>query len=112
MSKSDTWEYDVLQMLFYGNNSTMGLMTNAGTTTLWVGVHTADPGDAASTASEGQYSAYERSSVDRSSDAAIGWTDTSEPGAGAAGVSPLGNVDFPAVTTAGAQTLTHASVWT
>ncbi len=111
MSKSDTWEYDILQMVFNGNNSTMGLATNAGTTDLWMGLHSADPGDAGSTAAEGGYGQYTRIAVDRSSDAGVGWTVTSAAGAGAAGVSPLGNIDFPQETDTTTGTFTHASVW-
>jgi hypothetical protein len=112
MSKSDTLEYDVLRVVFNGIASTMGISATAGTTTLWVGLHTADPGDASSTANEGGYAQYERSSVDRSSAASVGWAVTSASGAGAAGVSPLGNVDFPQETATTTGTFTYGSVWT
>ena len=111
MSKSDTWEYDVLKGVFTGTGSTMGLYTSAGTTDLWMGLHSADPGDAASTAAEGGYANYTRISVDRSSAASVGWIVSSATGAGAAGVSPLGNIDFPQEVATTTGTFTHASVW-
>ena len=111
MSKSDTFEYDVLKAVFNASTSLLGILATAGTTDLWVGLHTADPGDAASTANEGGYAEYTRVAVDRSSAASVGWTVTSDPGAGAAGVSPLGNIDFPAEVATTTGIFTHASVW-
>jgi hypothetical protein len=50
--KSDTFEYDLLRLVFNGV-AISSVATTGGTTGLWVGLHTADPGDAASTANEG-----------------------------------------------------------
>jgi len=111
MSKSDTLEYDILRVIFNGIPSTMGITATAGSTDLWVGLHTADPGDAASTANEGGYAQYTRTAVDRSS-AAAGWAVTSASGAGAASVSPVGNIDFPQETATTTGTFTYGSVWT
>lgn len=110
MSKSDTWEYDVLKFLFEGKGSTMGYAATEGSTDLWVGLHTADPGDAASTANEGGYAQYDRVAVDRSTESA-GWSVTSAAGAGAATVAPVSNIDFPAETATTTGTFTHASIW-
>ena len=112
MSKSDTFEYDVLRAVFNASTAVSGVLTTAGTTDLWMGLHTADPGDAASTASEGVYAQYTRIAVDRSSAASVGFIVTSNTGSGAAGVSPLGNIDFPQETATTTGTFTFGSVWT
>ena len=97
MSKSDKFEYDFLKQTFNGvaisNQSASG-----GTTSVWLGLCTADPGDAGSTANEGGYTAYARVLTDRST-AANGWNITSGTSAANASASPVGNVDFPQVAT-------------
>lgn len=57
MSKLDTHEYDWLRQIFNGVAIT-NIDATGGTTLLWLGLHTADPGDAGSTANEGGYTAY------------------------------------------------------
>lgn len=105
--KSDTYEYNILRMTFNGV-AISSISATAGTTLLWMGLHTADPGDAASTASEGGYTQYTRVSVDRSTG---GFSVTSGTSNTDATCAPVGNVDFPQNTSTSTGTFTHASVW-
>lgn len=109
MSKSDTLEYDFLRLIFNGVGIS-SLATSAGTTTLWMGLHTADPGDAASTASEGGYTQYARTVMHRST-GSTGWAVTSGTSNTKATAAPVSNVDFPQNTSTSTGTFTHASVW-
>lgn len=108
MSKTDAYEYNILAMLFYGD-AIASVSATAGATDVWLSLHTADPGDAGSTANEGGYTQYTRVAVDRSSD---GWAITSAAGAGAATVAPTSNVDFPQQTagTTTTGTFTHFAI--
>lgn len=108
--KSDTFEYGVLRMLFNGVAIT-SIDATGGTTQLWLGLHTADPTDACSTANEGGYTAYTRIKTDRSSAASTGWSVTSGTSDTDATAAPVTNIDFPAVATTSTGTFTHASVW-
>ena len=108
MSKLDTHEYDWLRHIFNGV-AIPNLNSTGGATSLWLGMHTADPGDAGSTSAEGGYAAYTRIAVDRSTD---GWVVSSNPDAGGAGVSPVGNIDFPQNSATSTGTFTHATVYT
>lgn len=105
--KSDTFEYDLLRLVFNGA-AISSLAATAGTTDLWIGLHTIDPGDAASTANEGGYTGYARTSVDRSTS---GFAVSSGTGSAKATVAPVANVDFPENTSTSTGTFTHASVW-
>ena len=109
MSKSDKFEYDFLRQTFNGlaisNQSASG-----GTTSLWMALCTADPGDAGSTAAEGGYAAYLRVLTDRST-AANGWAVTSGTSAAVGSASPVGNIDFPQVATTSTGTFTHFVVY-
>lgn len=77
MSKSNTWESDLLLLVF--NNTTAALIGDAtgivgsGTAgSLYVSLHTADPGEAgAQNTSESAYTSYARVAVARSG---AGWT--------------------------------------
>lgn len=108
--KSDTFEYQFLRLVFNGV-AISSLASTAGTTGLWVGLHTADPGDAASTASEGGYTQYTRVKTDRSSASSTGWGVTSGTSDTKATAAPVTNVDFPQNTSTSTGTFTHASVW-
>jgi hypothetical protein len=108
--KSDTLEYDVLRLIFNGV-AISSLATTGGTTSLWLGLHTADPGDAASTAAEGGYTQYTRVKTDRSSGASTGWAVTSGTSDTDATCTPVANVEFPQNTSTSTGTFTHASVW-
>lgn len=109
MSKSDTLEFDILRLIFNGVPIS-SMASTIGTTQLWVGLHTADPGDAASTAAEGGYAQYTRVQTMRSS-GSTGWGITSGTSAAAAGASPVSNIDFPQNVSTSTGTFTHASVW-
>jgi hypothetical protein len=108
MSKLDTFEYDFMRLVFNGVAVT-NIAATAGTTKLWVGLHTADPTDAGSTANEGGYTQYARTAVERTS---TGWAVSSGTGASKASVSPVANIDFPQNVTTSTGTFTHASVYT
>lgn len=108
--KSDTLEYDILRLIFNGVAIT-SLAATGGTTGLWLGLHTADPGDACSTAAEGGYAAYTRVKTDRSSASSTGWSVTSGTSNTKATAAPVTNIDFPQVATTSTGTYTHASVW-
>ena len=105
MSKGDTFENDLLKLIF--NATAIGNMAdNAATsplTNLYVSLHTADPGEAGDqTTSETSYTGYARVAVLRSSS---GFTVTNNS------VSPAANVDFGQCT-AGTATITHFAIGT
>ena len=89
MSKGNTWENDLLKLVF---NATpvANLADNAASaplTSLYVSLHTSDPGEAGDQATtEASYGGYARVAVARTSG---GWTVTSNS------VSPVANIDFP-----------------
>jgi len=105
MSKGDTFENDLLKLIFNGT-AIANVADNAGTsplTNLFVSLHTADPGEAGSqTTSEATYTSYARVSVARTSG---GWTVTGNS------VSPAATISFPAAT-GGTNTITHFAVGT
>jgi hypothetical protein len=108
MSKTNYFEYSLLQHIFNGVALTPNLGATGGTTQLWLGLHTADPGEAGSTANEGGYTAYARVAVERSTS---GWVASSNATTAPASVSPVANVDFPQVATTSTGTYTHGSVF-
>ena len=105
MSKGDTFENDLLKLIFnataianIADNASASPLTN-----LFVSLHTADPTDSGTqTSSEATYTSYARVSVARTSG---GWTVTANS------VSPVANIDFPACT-GGTNTITHFGVGT
>lgn len=106
MSKGNTFEDDVLKLIF--NATAIGnLADNTVTspaTTLTVALHTADPGEAGTQAtSETAYTGYARVAVARTSG---GWTVAS------GSVSPAANIDFAECTASPGAALTHFSVGT
>jgi hypothetical protein len=106
MSKSNDFEHELLQLVF--NNTDLGLLGDTGGLrgsvtpgSLYVSLHTADPGEAGTQATnEVAYSGYARVATARSP---VGWTVIG-PAAGNAG-----EVAFPACT-AGAAVATHVAV--
>lgn len=105
MSKGDTFENDLLKLIF--NGTAIGnLADNAASspiTNLYVSLHTADVGEAGSqTTNEVSYTGYARVAVARSGS---GWTVTANS------VSPAANIDFPQCT-AGTATATHFAIGT
>lgn len=105
MSKGDTFENDLLKLIFNAT-AIANLADNAATsplTNLQVSLHTADVGEAGSqTTNEVAYTGYARVAVARTSG---GWTVTGNS------VSPAANIDFGACT-AGTATATHWAVGT
>lgn len=105
MSKGNTFENDFLKLIFQGT-AIANLADNAASsplTSLYVSLHTADPGEAGSqTTSECTYGSYARVAVARS---ASGWTVTNNS------VSPAAAITFPEATS-GSQTVTHFAVGT
>lgn len=108
MSASNAFETLLLQHIF--NNSAIanigdasGLPASATAGSLYVSLHTADPGEAGSqTTSEATYTSYARVAVARS---AGGWTVASNA------VSNTAAVNFPAAT-GGSNTITHFGIGT
>lgn len=105
MSKGDTFENDLLKLIFNAT-AIANIADNAASsplTNLYVALHTADPGEAGSqTTSEVAYTSYARVAVARTSG---GWTVTTNS------VSPAANIDFP-TGTGGSGTATHFSIGT
>lgn len=106
MSKSNTFENDLLKLIFNGtpiNN----LADNAGTaplTNLYLALHTADPGEAGvQSTSEVNYTGYARVPVARNSS---GWVVTDNS------VSPAAAVEFGEMTAGTPGTAVYASIGT
>lgn len=105
MSKGDTFENDLLKLLF--NATAIGnLADNAATsplTNLYLSLHTADPGEAGNqTTNETSYGAYARQAVPRTSS---GFTVSGSS------VTLTSAVSFPACTS-GTATITHFAIGT
>ena len=105
MSKGNTFENDILKLIFNAT-AIANLADNAASspnTNLYVSLHTADPGEAGDqTTNETSYTSYARVAVARSGS---GWTVTNNS------VSPAANIDFPECT-GGSATITHFGVGT
>lgn len=111
MSKGDTWEADLLKLVFQNIGAALigdatGLVPSTAAGSLFVALHTADPGEAGTQlTSEATYTGYARATVVRS---AVGFT--------VSGTSPTQVANAAAVAfaacTAGANTITHFSVGT
>jgi hypothetical protein len=106
MSKSNTFETQLLQLIFNGTAIT-GLAQNNATspiTQLWLALHTADPGeDGVQTTSELAYTGYARIGVARTSG---GWVVTGNS------VSPAVSIEFGEMTAGSTGTATFATIGT
>lgn len=108
MSKSNTFENDLLLHIFQNADIALvgdatGLRGSSTAGSLYVSLHTADPGEAGNqTSNEAAYSGYARVAVARSSS---GWTVTGNS------VSPAANIDFPTMAQ-GSTAITHFGVGT
>lgn len=104
MSKSDAFETDLLKLIFNGT-AIANIADNAATaplTSLFVALHTADPGETGTQAtSEATYTGYARVAVVRTTG---GWTVS-----GTSSASPVATISFPACS-AGANTITFFSI--
>lgn len=106
MSKSNTFEEDLLKLIFNGtpianlaDNAASGPLTN-----LFIALHTADPGESGvQTSNEVGYTGYARVAVSRSG---AGWTVTGNS------VSPTTAIEFGEMTAGTPGTATHASIGT
>ncbi len=109
MSKSNTTESDLLLLIFNNTNNALvgdatGLRGSSTAGSLYVALHTADPGEAGDqTTSEATYTSYARVAVARSS---AGWTISGTAPTQAANAAI---VTFPACT-GGSSTCTYFSV--
>lgn len=106
MSKSNAFETDILELMF--NATALADLaendTTSPATTLYVSLHTGDPGEAGSQAtSETAYTGYARVGVARTSG---GWTVAS------GSVSPVANIDFAECTGAPGAAITHFGLGT
>lgn len=108
MSKSDAFEAALLDLIFLNTNianigDATGLRGAVAAGSLFVALHTADPGEAgAQNTSEVAYTGYARVAVARSGS---GFVRTGNS------ISPAANIDFGACT-AGTATATHFSIGT
>ncbi len=108
MSKGDTFENNLLLHIFQNSAITLigdaaGVLPSAAAGSLYVSLHTADPGEAGNqTTNETAYTNYARQAVVRSS---AGWTISANQ------VSNAAAVNFPACGLTGA-TITHFAVGT
>lgn len=106
MSKGDTFENDLLKLIFNATGIA-DLADNDATspaTTLTVALHTGDPGEAGTqSTSETAYTGYARIAVNRTSG---GWVVTGNS------VSPAAVIDFGECTAAPGAALTHFSIGT
>jgi hypothetical protein len=106
MSKTDAFEAALLDLLFLNTNianvgDATGLRGSSAAGSLFVSLHTADPGEAGTQAtSEVSYTGYARATVART---AGGFTRTANS------ISPTANIDFGACT-AGTATATHFGI--
>lgn len=107
MSKSDTFENDLMKLIF--NNVAIanigdaaGLLPSAVAGSLWLSLHTADPGEAGTAiTSETGYTGYARKALARS---AAGFVVTGNS------VSPAADQDFGEATAAPGTPITHFGV--
>jgi hypothetical protein len=106
MSKGDTFENDLLKLIFNAT-AIANIADNAGTgplTDLYVSLHTADPGEAGGQGTnEIAYTGYARQAVARGGG---GFTVTANS------VSPVAEVTFPASTGGAGGTVTHFAIGT
>lgn len=104
MSKGDTFENDLLKLIFNAT-AIANIADNAASsplTQLFVSLHTADPGEAGTEATnETAYTGYARIGVNRNSG---GWTVTGNS------VSPTANIDFGACTASPGAAITHCAI--
>lgn len=108
MSMSNTFETNLLDHIFTNANIALvgdatGLRSSSAAGSLYVSLHTADPGEAGSqTTSEATYGSYTRVAVVRSSS---GWTVSGNS------VGNAATVTFPQ-STSGSNTITHFGIGT
>lgn len=108
MSKSNAMENSILELVFKNTNfanvgDATGLRGSTTAGSLYVSLHTADPGEAGDqTTNETTYTSYARQAIARSG---AGFVVTANS------VSPAANIVFP-VSTGGTPTITHFGIGT
>lgn len=108
MSKTNSWENGILELLFKNTNFALvgdatGLRGSSTAGSLYFSLHTADPGETGDqTTNEITYTDYARVAVARSG---AGFTVTADS------VSPAANVSFP-IGSGGSGTATHFGIGT
>jgi hypothetical protein len=108
-SKSNSWENALMLLLFNNTNAAnigdaTGLRGSSAAGSLYVSLHTADPGEAGDqTTSETAYTGYARIGVARSGS---GFTVTNNS------VSPVANIDFGECTASAGAAITHFGIGT
>lgn len=106
MSKGNTFENDLLKLIFWGT-AIADLADNdqsSPVTTLTVALHTSDPGEAGDqSTNEISYTGYSRVAVNRDN---TGWSISGNS------VTPAANIDFGVMTAGAGGTVTHWSVGT
>jgi len=113
MSKSNTWESDLLKLVFNNTTASLigdatGLVGSATAGVLWVSLHTADPTEGGNqNSSQATYTGYARVSVARTTG---GWTVTLVD-VGPSTAANAAQVNFPQCT-GGSDTITHVGVGT
>lgn len=104
MSKADGLEFQLLNLIFAAK-AIANIADNAAaspSTSIWVSLHTADPGDAgAQNTSEVSYSPYARIAVARTTG---GFAVSSAAGT----ISPVAAITFASATSTSTGTITHA----
>lgn len=104
MSKSNAFETDLLELFFNATALTNLARDSATPDTLYVSLHTGDPGDAGTQAtSETAYTGYARVNVVRTAGA---WSVAS------GSVSPVANIDFGECTASPGAAITYFGVGT
>jgi hypothetical protein len=107
---SDYFEQGIMNLVMCGK-AIANIADNAAaapTTAIWVALHTADPTDSGTQASnEVALTGYTRIATSRSTGAG-GWTLSTA--GGVISVSPTANIDFPTLTSTSTGTATYASV--
>jgi hypothetical protein len=107
MSKSNTFENDVLLLIFNNTNiadigDATGVRGSSSAGSLYLSLHTADPGEAGTAiTNEAAYTGYARVAVARTG---AGFVVTGNS------VSPAANVDFPECTASPGAAITHFGV--
>lgn len=110
MSKSNTFENDLLKLIF--NNTTIanigdatGVVGSSAAGSLYVSLHTADPGEAGDqSTSEISYTGYARVARTRDTNGTTGFAVTGNS------VSPTATVSFGEMTAGAGGTVTHFSI--
>lgn len=108
MSKSNTWENDLLKLLFNNTDASLigdatGLRGSSTAGSFYVSLHTADPGDGGDqTTSEATYTSYARVAVARNGS---NWSVSANE------VTPVAAITFPTCT-GGSNTITHFGIGT